>query len=73
MVLIKVLDKMGQGEVLSLLEKSKNWDTTEEIANKLKANIRVVRRVLLVLVKYKEVSRKKCENSTHFKYIYKIR
>ena len=62
---------MGQQEVISSLEKNKKWNTTEEIANELNVNVRIVRRALLVLFKYNEVLRKICKNSPHFKYVYK--
>ncbi len=64
---------MGQSDVINLLEKSKEWNTAEEITNKLKTNGRVVRRALMVLFKYNEIFRKKCKDSTHFKYVYKAR
>ncbi len=64
---------MGQSEVINLLEKNKKWNTAEEITNKLKTNGRVVRRALMVLFKYNEIFRKKCKDSTHFKYVYKAR
>ena len=63
---------MGQSEVIKLLEKEKEWKTTKEIANELNVDNRVVGRVWLVLSKYKEVSRKRCKNTTRFKYIYKV-
>ena len=63
---------MGQSEVIKLLEKEKEWKTAKEIANDLNADNRVVGRVLLVLSKHKEVSKRRCKNSTTFKYIYKI-
>ena len=63
---------MGQAEVIKLLGKNKKWKTAEEIADKLKIDGRVVRRALMVLYRYNEVLRKKCKDSTHFKYIYKI-
>lgn len=62
---------MGQAEVIKALEKNKKWNTTEEIADKLNTNVRVVGRALLVLFKYNEIFRKKCPNSPHFKYVYK--
>ena len=64
---------MGQSEVINLLEKKKEWITAEEITNKLKTNGRVVRRALMVLFRYNEVFRKKCKDSTHFKYVYKAK
>ena len=64
---------MGQAEVINLLEKSNGWNTAEEITIKLKTNGRVVRRALMVLFKYNEIFRKKCKDSTHFKYIYKAK
>ena len=62
---------MGQKEVLKLLEKNKKWNTAKEIADKLNIEVRVVSRALLVLSRYKEVLRKRCKNSEHFKYVYK--
>jgi predicted transcriptional regulator len=63
---------MGQAEVIKTLEKKRNWMTAEEIAKLLNVeNITLIRRALLVLFRYREVLRKKCENSPHFKYIYK--
>ena len=62
---------MGQKEVIKLLEKNKKWNTAKEIANNLNVEVRVVSRALLVLSKYKEVLRKRCKNSEHFKYVYK--
>ncbi len=64
---------MGQSEVMIILEKSKEWNTAEEITNKLKTNSRVVRRALMVLFRYNEIFRKKCKDSTHFKYVYKAK
>ena len=64
---------MGQSEVMSVLEESKEWNTAEEITNKLKTNGRVVRRVLMVLFRFNEIFRKKCKDSTHFKYVYKAK
>ncbi len=64
---------MGQSEVIGLLEKKKEWITAEEITNKLKTNGRIVRRALMVLFRYNEIFRKKCKDSTHFKYIYKAK
>ncbi len=64
---------MGQQEVMIVLEKSKEWKTAEEITNKLKTNGRVVRRALMVLFRYNEIFRKKCKDSTHFKYVYKAK
>lgn len=64
---------MGQQEVMRLLEKNKKWNTAEEITNKLNTNGRVVRRALMVLFRYKEILRKRCKESTHFKYIYKAK
>ena len=64
---------MGQQEVMCLLEKSKDWKTAEEITNKLNANGRVVRRVLMVLVRFDEILRKRCKKSAHFKYVYKLK
>ncbi len=72
MKVFKKYYKMGQQEVINLLEKSNEWNTAEEITNKLKTNGRVVRRVL-VLFRYNEIFRKKCKDSTHFKYIYKAK
>ena len=63
---------MGQSEVIKLLEKDKEWKTAKEIANELKVDNRVVGRILLILSRYKEVLRKRCKISTHFKYIYRI-
>jgi len=65
--------KMGQSEVINLLEKSKEWITAEEITNKLKTNGRVVRRVLMVLFRFDEILRERCKNSAHFKYVYKAK
>ncbi len=62
---------MGQQEVINLLGKNKEWNTAGEIANKLNVDGRVVRRALMVLFKFNEVLRKKCKNTTHFKYVYK--
>ncbi len=64
---------MGQAEVIKILEKSKEWNTAKEIAEGLNVEDRVVGRALLVLFKYKEVLRKRCKNSAHFKYIYKAK
>ena len=64
---------MGQQEVINILEKNKEWNTAEEIANQLNADGRVVRRALMVLFRFDEVLRKKCKNSSHFKYIYKLK
>lgn len=62
---------MGQAEIMSLLEKDKEWNTAKEIANKLKVSDRVVGRALKVLFKYREILRERCKDSNHFKYIYK--
>ena len=62
---------MGQKEVIKLLEKNRGWKTAKEIANNLDVEVRVVSRALLVLSKYREVLRKRCKNSEHFKYVYK--
>ncbi len=62
---------MGQAEVIKLLGKDKKWITAEEIANKLNVDGRVVRRALMVLFRYQEVLRKRCKDSTYFKYVYK--
>ncbi len=63
---------MGQQEVIKTLEKKRNWMTAEEIADQLKVeNKTLIRRALLVLFRYNEVLRKKCKNSTYFKYVYK--
>lgn len=64
---------IGQQEVMRLLEKNKDWNTAEEITNKLNTNGRVVRRVLMVLFRFDEILRKRCKKSTHFKYIYKAK
>jgi len=65
---------MGQAEVIKTLEKRENWMSAEEIAGSLNVkNITLIRRALSVLFRYREVLRKKCENSPHFKYVYKAR
>lgn len=64
---------MGQAEVVKLLTKNKKWNSADEIATKLKVDGRVVRRALMVLYRYDEVFRKICKDSTHFKYVYKIK
>ena len=64
---------MGQTEVIKILEKNKEWTTSEEISEKLKDHPRVVRRALMVLFKYGEVFRKRCKDSNHFKYVYKAK
>ena len=64
---------MGQSEVINLLGKDKKWNTAEEIANKLNADGRIVRRALMVLFRYDEILRKKCKNSIYSKYVYKTK
>ncbi len=64
---------MGQSEVISLLKESKDWITAEEISKRLNSNARVVRRALLVLIKFNEVSRKRYKKRVHFTYIYKLK
>ena len=63
---------MGQAEVIKFLDKNKKWNTAKEIANNLKVEVRVVSRALLVLSRYNEVLKKKCKDSEHFKYVYKV-
>lgn len=63
---------MGQKEVLKILGKNKEWISADEIASKLKIHGRVVRRALMVMFRYNEVLRKKC-NTRNIKYVYKAK
>ena len=50
---------MGQQEIIQLLEKRNSWITAKEITEKLNVNGRIVRRALMVLVRFNEGSKEK--------------
>ncbi len=64
---------MGQQEIIQLLEKRNSWITAKEITEKLNVNGRIVRRALMVLVRFNEVLRKRLKNNYRFEYIYKLK
>lgn len=52
------IHKMGQSEVLRVLEKRKRWMRSSKIAKEINQNRNLVNRSLRKLHKYKEVMRK---------------
>lgn len=66
--------KMGQAEVIKVLEKRREWTTAKEVIDILKENPALIRRALKKLYDFQEVLRKQIQSERGFTmYIYKAK
>lgn len=67
--------KMGQAEIIKVLEKRREWITAKEVAEILnRSNAEPIRRALKTLCDFKEVLRKWIQSERgFFMYVYKVK